>query len=86
MRQLMSFFEGIGVKKFELGMRDMPRWRCWVLYELVDGEELTIVRNEGPRKPRDPRPEEDLSNLLPPGWVVKGPTCGDEDCDNCNPL
>ncbi|KAK7187293.1 hypothetical protein DPSP01_011298 [Paraphaeosphaeria sporulosa] len=86
MQQLISFFDGIKVDRWELGIVDMPRWTCWVLFEWVDSEGLRIIRNEGRQKATDPRPEEDLLNLLPPGWVLKIPTCGDEDCDDCNPL
>ncbi|KAF9733035.1 hypothetical protein PMIN06_005417 [Paraphaeosphaeria minitans] len=86
MRQLMSFFDRIKVHRWELGIVDMPNWNSWVLFEWVGSEGLRIMRNEGRQKPPDPKPEEDLVNLLPPGWVLKIPTCGDEDCDDCNPL
>ncbi|KAL5424348.1 hypothetical protein PMIN04_003271 [Paraphaeosphaeria minitans] len=86
MRQLMSFFDRIKVHRWELGIVDMPNWNSWVLFEWVGSEGLRIMRNEGRQKPPDPKPEEDLVNLLPPGWVLEIPTCGDEDCDDCNPL
>ncbi|KAH7070118.1 hypothetical protein FB567DRAFT_598664 [Paraphoma chrysanthemicola] len=86
LQRLMSHFQSVEVCKFEFGIVDRPYARYWVLYEWVDGVGLKLLANRGPPRRPDPRPEEDLEKLLPAGWVLKRPTCGDEECDDCNPL
>ncbi|KAH7069622.1 hypothetical protein BKA63DRAFT_493856 [Paraphoma chrysanthemicola] len=86
MQRLMSHFQSVHVRKFEFGIIDRPYVRYWVLYEWVDGVGVKLLTNQGPPKRPDPRPEEDLEKLLPAGWILKRPTCGDEECDDCNPL
>ncbi|KAH3914169.1 elastin [Parastagonospora nodorum] len=88
MRNLVTIFDGIDAQRWEFGIQDPEPFRYWVLFEWVVEEaqkpgvgKLEILVKERTRKPvKIIKPEEDLANLLPPGWVCKRPPC---ECNEC---
>jgi len=88
MRNLVNTFDGIDVQRWEFGIHDPEPFRYWVLFEWVIEEgqkagegKLEVLVKERTRKPVQViKPDEDLANLLPPGWVCKRPPC---ECNEC---
>lgn len=88
MRNLVKVFEGVRVKRWEFGIQDPAPNKYWVLFEWVvpegkaaeEGALELMIKERTRRRPRIIAPEDDLENLLPPGWVCKRPTCECEEC------